>query len=204
MRRTLFTTLGVMEALTALVLFTFAWQLPGPAEVQDTVGRVERVSHNASTQVRRLREQVRGVRERQPQLQKLSARLQEQLRIVSKNLRHQQIDYRTVRTVGDALGDVAAGLDGLSETLNPRGISEIGTGLKVTADYLDKQVAPGAAEAAGRLEKTTALLKADADRLSALLKAAPLDLRAARAASAGLAKFDDGLTRLAKGMKVQN
>jgi hypothetical protein len=203
MRHRFFAALGGLELLTALVLFTFVWQLPGPAQVQDTVGRMERVSHNAGTQVRRLRDQVRVVRERQPQLQKLSVRLQKQLRMVGDNMRSQQVDYRTVRTVGDALGDVATGLDGLAQTLDPQGIGQVGTGLRTTADYLDKQVAPNAEAAADRVERTTALIKADAERLSALMRGAPLDLRAAKAASAGLGKFDDGLARLVKGLKAQ-
>jgi hypothetical protein len=204
MHRKLFGVLGGMELLTALVLYAFVWQLPGPADVQDTVGRIERVSHNASTQVQHLRDEVRVVRERQPQLQKLSVRLQKQLRIVSANLRNQQVDYRTVRTISSALGDAAAGLEGLGKTLDPEAVGQLGSGLKVTADYLDKQVAPGAEVAAARLENTTALIRADAELLASLMKAAPLDLRAAKAAAVGLGKFDDGLRRLGPGLKMQN
>jgi hypothetical protein len=204
MRRTLFTSLGVLEFLTALVLLTFAWQLPGPAEVHDTVGRVERVSRRAAEQVDRLRNQVRVVRERQPQLKLLSERLRTQLGLVNDNLRNQQVDYRTVRIISDSFGDVAGGLEGLSVTLDPRGVREVGSGLKATADYLDAKVAPGAEAAAVRLEKTTAAMKADAERLGKLLKEAPLDLRAARAASASLREFDAGLGRMLRGLKAEN
>jgi uncharacterized phage infection (PIP) family protein YhgE len=204
MRRTLFLSLGILELLVALVLFAFAWQLPGPAEVRDTVGRVERVSRKASGEVARLHGQMRLMRERQPQLKALSQQLRRQLGLVQDNVRSQQIDYQTVRAVRDALGDTAAGLDGLSATLDPKGLAQIGAGLKETADFLDTKVAPGAEEAAERLEKTTAAVRADSLRLAALLKQAPLDLRAAKAASASLGEFDEGLERMLAALKMDN
>ena len=46
-----------------------------------------------------------------------------------------------MRTVSYALGDVAAGLDGLSETLDSGGMAQMGAGLGATADYLEGKVA---------------------------------------------------------------
>jgi chromosome segregation ATPase len=204
MRRTLFTSLGVLEFLAALVLLAFAWQLPGPRQVQDAADKMERVSRQAGVQVSRLRDEVGVLRQRRPQLAALSKQLQKQLRIVTINVRTGQIDYGAVRTVGHALGDVAQGLDGLAATLDPRGVAQIGAGMKATADYLEDKVAPEAEKAADRLEKTTEALRADAVRLGALLRAAPLDLRAARATADSLATFDEGLTRLARALKVEN
>ena len=65
-RRAVFLSLGTLEFLVALVLVGFAWQLPGPREVHDRVGRVERVSRASSAQVQALREQVQTLRERRP------------------------------------------------------------------------------------------------------------------------------------------
>jgi chromosome segregation ATPase len=203
MRRVIFLCLGVLEFLVALVLLAFAWQLPGPAEVHDGVGRVEKVGKQTGTQVRQLRAQLHRLRERRPQLHAMAVRLQEEMRTVTDHLRAQQIDYDTVRTVSDALGDVASGLDGLAQTLDPKGVAEVGAGLKAAADYLEEKVAPAAAEMARNLDGTTADLKADAERLASLLRAAPVDLRAAREVYDSLARFDEGLDRMDAMLKLQ-
>jgi hypothetical protein len=203
MRRTVFHALGVLEFLVALVLLAFAWQLPGPAEVHDRVGRVERVSRQTGRQVEQLRKRFEALRERRPQMQALALRLQTQMRLVNDNLAGQKVDYATVRNVSDALGDVAKGLDGLSDTLDPRGIGQIGAGLKATADYLDGKVAPAAAKAAGQFEQTAADVRTDALRLGTLLREAPPDLKAAREIYDGLGKFSDGLERMDRVLKLQ-
>ncbi len=132
-RRAVFLSLGVLESLVALVLAGFAWQLPGPREVHDRVGRVERVSRDSGTQVQRLREQVAALRERRPQLQSLALRLQKQMREIDAGVKGRQVDYTTVRTIGDSLGEVAAGLDGLSRALDPAGAGQLGKGLGTAA-----------------------------------------------------------------------
>src|SRR3954471_22622643 len=99
MRATLFVGLGLLEAALATVLAVFAWQLPGPAEVRDGVGRAERVSRQTGDQVRRLQEQVQGLRERRPQMHELAVRIQGQLRAVTDGLRGQRVDFSTVQTV---------------------------------------------------------------------------------------------------------
>jgi uncharacterized phage infection (PIP) family protein YhgE len=202
MRRIVFLTLGLLELLSAVVFLYFAWQLPGRNEVEDTVGRAERVTRHTGVQVQRLRDQLRVLRERRPQMQELAVRLQEEMRVVNDQLKTQQIDYNTVRTLSDALGDAANGLDGLSDTMDPKGMAQFGQGLKAAADFLENQVGPAANEAADDLDKTTADLRADAKRLSALLRAAPLDLKAVRDIHDGLAKFDQGLERMNGLLKV--
>jgi uncharacterized phage infection (PIP) family protein YhgE len=203
-RRAVFLSLGTLEFLVALVLVGFAWQLPGPREVHDRVGRVERVSRASSAQVQALREQVQTLRERRPQLQALALRLQKQMREVDNSVRSQQVDYTTVRAIQGSLGEVATGLDGLSCVLDPEGAGQLGKGLGTAADYLDKKVAPSAARAADGLEKATAGLRTDALRLSALLRAAPLDLKAAREVHDSLGRFGDGLTRMDQFLKAKN
>ncbi|HZY86984.1 MAG TPA: hypothetical protein VFE78_19270 [Gemmataceae bacterium] len=203
-RRAVFLSLGVLEFLVALVLVGFAWQLPGPREVHDRVGRVERVSRDSSAQIQALREQVQSLRERRPQLQTLALRLQKQMRAVDADVKSRQVDYTTVRTIHDSLGEVAMGLDGLSQVLDPDGAGQLGKGLGTAADYLDQKVAPSAARAADGLEKATAGLRADALRLSALLRAAPLDLKAAREVHDSLGRFSDGLTHLDGLLKAKN
>jgi uncharacterized phage infection (PIP) family protein YhgE len=204
MRRTVFFSLGVLEAGIALILAVFAWQLPGAEQVEDAVGRVERVSRKASDQVGHLRGQVRLVRERQPQLRELSDQLRSQLRLVGDGVRQQQVDYTGVKNVRNSLGDVAKGLDGLAETMDPKGIGQMGASLKTTADFLDLKLAPGAEQAAARLEKVSELVKTDAQRLNTLLKEAPLDLGPVKAVSTSLGKFDEGLTRMTRAIKGEN
>jgi ABC-type transporter Mla subunit MlaD len=203
MRRTVFLALGILEVLVALVLYVFVWQLPGPSDVQDKVGRVERVSRETSQQVQRLRQQVAALRRRRPQMQELAAQLQKQMQTVTRELRDQQIDYDTVRTVSDSLGDVAKGLDGLSDTLDPKGIGQLGLGLKTAADFLDEKVAGAADKAADKIEKSTEALRADTKRLSGLLRAAPLDLKTARDVHDSLAKFGEGLGRMSNGFDAK-
>jgi hypothetical protein len=203
MRRALFTSLGLLELAAAFTLFAFAWQLPGPEQARDTFGRIERVSTSASKEAGLLRKEVQDVRANQPKVRQLTARLQAQLLAIGAGLDRQHVDYEAVQAMSGSLGDVAQGLDGLSVTLDPEGVGRIGAALQATADYLDKKVAPSADRSAARLEKTTADLKADADLLRKLVDEAPLDLRAARAASAGLGKFDEGLRRMIRMLKVE-
>jgi uncharacterized phage infection (PIP) family protein YhgE len=196
MRRILFLTLGVLEVLVGVVLLSFAWQLPGPEEVHDGVGRVSRVTEETSGQVGRLREQLHTLRANRPQLQEAAQKLQNQTKDVAERLRKEKVDYGTVHTISDALGDTAKGLDGLSDALDPKGVRRLGAGLGATADYMDQKVAPAAARAADHLDQSTEALRADARRLSKLLRDAPLDLTAARQIHDSLGKFDEGLERL--------
>jgi uncharacterized phage infection (PIP) family protein YhgE len=203
MRRIVFLSLGLLELLSAGVLVYFACQLPGRQEVEDTMGRAERVTRQTGVQVQQLRDRFRVLRERRPQMQALALRLQEEMRAVNEELKTKQIDYNTVRTLSDALGDVANGLDGLSDTLDPKGMQQFGQGLKVAADFLENQVGPASNRAADDLDKTSADLRTDAKRLSALLRAAPPDLKAAREIHDSLVKFDEGLERMHRLLKVE-
>ncbi len=203
MRRIIFVILGGLELLSAAVFAHFAWQMPGRHEVEEAAVRADRVTRGAGIQVERLRDQFRLLRERRPQMRALALRLQSEMRIVDDQLKAQKIDYATVKTVSDALGDAAGGLDGLGETLDPKGMEQFGRGLQATADFLEKQVGPAAGRAAADLDATGSALRDDAKRLSALLRAAPPDLKAAREIHDSLDKFDLGLERLHSLLKVE-
>jgi uncharacterized phage infection (PIP) family protein YhgE len=196
MRRILFLSLGLLEVLVAVVLFAFAYQLPGPNEVQDGVGRMERMGQRSAAQVQRMRQQVATLRERRPQLQEMTLRLQKQMRLVTDHLKNQPIDYEIVQAVGDSLGDAANGLEGLSATLDTKAVAKVGEGFNAAADFLDQHLARAAEDAADRLDRSTEGLRADAKRLAALLRDAPLDLKAAREVHDALEKFGEGLERL--------
>jgi DNA repair exonuclease SbcCD ATPase subunit len=201
MRRAVFLTLGVLECLIATGLAILGWQLPGQADIDRTFGRAERVTQNASEQVRRFRTQVHDLR--RPELEELARQLQGQSRTVTATLRSQNIDFDQVKTVSTALGDVATGLDGLAETLDPATIGKVGEGFGATADFLDRKVAPEAGKAAAGLEKSLGALREDAQRLSELLRQAPPDLRAAREIHDSLARFGEGLDRLHALLKIE-
>jgi uncharacterized phage infection (PIP) family protein YhgE len=204
MRRCVFTSMGLLEASVAVVLLCFAWYLPGPADVHDKVARVEKVSKQSSGQVKQLRSQVRIIRERQPVVTDLARRLEQQTKDITGNLKHQQVDYKTVQTVSDSLGDVAKGLDSLSQTLDPKGVQQMGNGLGATADFLERDFGPGADKAATHLEKSTEALRGDAERLAKLLRQAPLDLKAAREMNKSLTAFSENLERMSNSLKADN
>ena len=127
-----------------------------------------------------LRRELHTLREQRPRLREMALNLQTQMTLATNNLKGQRIDYDTVHTVEGALGDVARGLDSLSDTLDPKGIGQIGEGLKTTADFMEDKLAPAADRAADQLDQSTEALRTDAQRLSKLLRDAPLDLKAAR------------------------
>jgi uncharacterized phage infection (PIP) family protein YhgE len=200
MRRAWFVGLGVLELAVAIVLVSFGWQLPGAADIDQSFRSVERVTERTGHQVRLLRDQVHDLR--QPEMDETARRLQTQMRKVTRTLRAQNIDFDTVRTMRDSLGDVAAGLNSLADTLDADSVGKLGDGLGSTADYLEK-VAPAAARAADRLDASTDALRSDAAALAALLRSGPLDLGAVREIHDGLARFSDGLDRMNGALKLQ-
>jgi ABC-type transporter Mla subunit MlaD len=201
MRTTVFAALGLLELAVAVVLFSFGWSLPSGADVEDCFTRVERVTQRTGDQVRLLQSQVNGYRD--PEMQRLAGRFQTQMRRVAGTLRSQTIDFDTVRTMSDSLGDVADGLDSMSATLDPQGLGKLGDGLGATASFLEDQVIPAAAEAAKHLDESTDALRADAKQLAELLRAAPVDLKAVREIHDGLARFSDGLDKMNAALKLQ-
>src|SRR5262249_39303137 len=196
MRRLIFKALGVLELLSALVLFGFVWTLPHPADVHQSVDRVSKVTRQTSTQVDKLRQQIGQIREKQPEARRLAEDMRVQLRALSGSLERQQVEPNTLRTMHDALGDVAKGLDGMSEVLAPDGFAQIGVAMLLTADYFDKQVCPAADHAADQLDKSLEAVRRDTKNIADLLRSAPPDLKTAREVHDSLGKFGEGLDRL--------
>jgi hypothetical protein len=92
----------------------------------------------------------------------------------------------------------------VSDTLDPKGMEQFGQGLKVGGG-LSRE--PGRPRRESRppttSTETSADLRADAKRLSALLRSAPPDLKAARDIHDSLVKFDEGLERMSQLLKVE-
>lgn len=196
MRRVVFLGVGGLELAIAAVLAYTGQQLPAPAEVEQGFDRMDGVTEQASRQVGLMRRQVVDVR--RPGLQRDAAKLKENTKTVTGILKAQQVDFATVANLKDSLAQVAAGLDGLSDTLDADKVGQLGVGLGETADFLDKSVVPAAERSAESLDRATADLARDAARLSAMLKEAPPDLKAAKEVYDGLGRFDEGLERMAR------
>jgi uncharacterized phage infection (PIP) family protein YhgE len=201
MRTVVFTVLGILEFAVAVVLLGFSWSLPSSGEVDESFARVERLTSRTGDQVRLLQKQVNGYRD--PELQRLAGRLQTQMRRVASTLRSQTIDFDTVRTMSDALGDVSEGLESTAATLDPQGLGKLGEGLGATASFLEDKVIPAATEASKQLDASTDALRTDAKQLAELLRSSPVDLKAVREIHDGLARFSEGLDRMNSALKLQ-
>jgi hypothetical protein len=105
MRRVLLMAMGLLEALAAIVLGGFAWQLPTADDVSDAVERVENLSAATGGQVRALKAQVVVARKRQPAAQRRAAQLQQRIRGSTAALRAQE------RAFDAALGQLRDFLD---------------------------------------------------------------------------------------------
>lgn len=191
MRRIVFSTLGVLEILVAAVLI-FLIYLSTRANVADAFTKAERVTRRASNQVRLVQVQVENLHG--PEVRELANRLQEQTRLLTAALQTKDLDFDTLGTLSDAVGDMATGLEGLANSFQAAQFDKLGTGLGETANFLEK-VIPTSAKSADDLEKATAAMQADARRLQLLLKETPVDLKAARAIHDSLARFAEGLAK---------
>src|SRR5262249_36094850 len=126
-----------------------------------------------------------------------------QTRTVTAMLRQQQVDFESVQTMRDALGEVATGLDSLATSFDGSNVRKLGDGLGETAAFLEDRVIPGAAKAADQIDTSTKALRTDAQHLAEVLKAAPLDLKTAREVHDSLARFGEGLDKMHALLKVE-
>jgi hypothetical protein len=194
MRRAVFFTLGCLEVLVAALLIRFGLQLPSRSEVHETFEHAGEVTTQTSTQITLLRRQVNELR--RPELREMAARLQAESDLVTDTLGSQHLDYGTLTTMSDSLGQVAGGLEGIAATLDAKKVGRLGNAFDTTASYLDAGVVPSADRAAKDLEESTKVLRTDAKRLGELTKAMPLDLKSAREVHDSLARFSEGLSKL--------
>jgi hypothetical protein len=167
MRRIIFRTLGLLELAVAGLLTYLGLQIPNRPEIEETFHSAAQVTDHAGDQVHLLRRQVEIVR--RLEIQHLSNRLQTQTKAVTGVMRDQTVDFDAVRTLRDALGDIAAGLHELTETLDPAAVGKLSEGLKQVADLMDQKIIP-AAERAGEGGKPAAPA-ADAEHLREVSKA---------------------------------
>src|SRR6266849_5230195 len=138
MRRTIFRLLGILELVVGGVLVNLGYQLPSTADVERSFHSAECVTDRAGTQAKLLQQQVQGLR--RMELQQLSVRLQKQTRAVTTMVRGQSVDFDTVRTMSDALGEVASGLSNFADTLDPAAVGKLSAGLGEAADFIDQRM----------------------------------------------------------------
>ncbi len=108
-----------------------------------------------------------------------------------------------IERLRDALGAVADGLSAQAKSLDRAPIQKLAAGFGETADYLDQQLIVGAEEAAKQLEHTAELLRGDARRLIALLKAAPLNVDGIQAVHDALDRFVIGTEAFNKILELE-
>jgi hypothetical protein len=154
MRRVVFLVLGFLECVVAVVLASFGWQLPGDAEIQRGFQSADRVTHNAGDQVRIVRRQVQDVR--RSELSELAKHLQTQTVSVTSALKNDPVDFETVQSMRDALGEIGDSLDGLAKSLD-------------AAAAKDK-AAPVQPEFRATLARSATVLKTSSNQLSRALQ----------------------------------
>jgi hypothetical protein len=153
MRRVVFLVLGFLECAVAVVLASFGWQLPSDREIQRGFHSADRVTNNAGDQVRIVRRQVQDVR--RSELSELAKHLQTQTVSVTSALKNEQVDFETVQSMRDALGEIGDSLDGLAKSLEPAG---------------KDKAAPAQAEFRATLARSAAVLKTSSNQLNKALQ----------------------------------
>jgi len=201
MRRPIFALLGILEIVVAGIFVYITLSIPKPSEVAGGFDRLEHTTRRASRQVGTMRRQA--VEVRQPELHRFAADLQKQTQTITSTVKKQQVDYETIVHLRNSLDDVAKGLDGLSETLDPQKVGKLGDGLGNTADYIDKTMIPATGKAADHIDELSNNLTKDAENLAKLLKDAPPDLKVAREIHDSLGKFDQGLEKMTQLLELK-
>lgn len=196
MRRWAFLSLGLLELLVAFILLALVRHLPSSGDVQGSAVRAEKVGKQTGEELRRLQSQLQTFRDRQPGLNQMTAQLQKNLDKVGKQLSHSHVDFKALESVSDALADAAMGMEGLAQALDPKALSQMVAALGSAATYLDDKVVPTATKAADQLERSTEQLKADAERLSELLRTLAEDPIAYQQALVQLEQADGSLAWL--------
>lgn len=96
------------------------------------------------------------------------------------------------------MSDVAAGLDGISKSIDPDRIGKLGASLGGTAKFIDETLLPASDRIADQFDQTAKDLSTDSSTLADLLHNSKPDLKAARDIYDSLGRFDDGLDKMIK------
>jgi len=198
--RTFHRLIGVLQLGVAATLLVLGVQIPDEGEVTAGFGRVSHVTGGGEKQVALLRDQV-GHLKRQD-FTKRAELLRQHTKTVSEMAGQQQIDFRTVEAMAQAMGDVSKAVRGWADTVDADRMKTISAGFAATADMLDKNAA-ASEKAAGEVDQAMADIARDGARLAQLLKQSPPDLKSARIVYDGLGTFDAGLEKLDDMIKTE-
>ena len=116
MHRSIQFGIGILEAIIACVLIVIGFQLPRTETVEERFGRVERVTRNAESQVRSMREQVAEVRRRD--FPKVAAQLHAKTRDFSTKWKDSPNGFPSVEVINESVAISALGLEDWSESLD--------------------------------------------------------------------------------------
>ena len=116
-RRWRFVT-GVLQCFLALALFYVGWLLPTSQQAAKPFLDATNVVKEARKEVALIRDETQRIR--RPELLTLTAELQDQVRITTKILSEQQIDFESVTKARDALRALSEVLDETGRALEPQ------------------------------------------------------------------------------------
>ncbi len=201
MRRIFMTSLAVLELIAAVALFQIGWLLPSKEKVHAGFSHAEKATKQASIQIYQIREKVQLLR--QPKMQSAALKMKDQLQFITKNMREQKVDFESIAATRDAMGAVAKGLEGISDSFDPKGLEELGKGLTETADFLDQKLVPAAKEAADKLDRSIALMEKNSKSVAMLLAKNPADLKVVREVYESLEGYSKGMDLIDESLQLK-
>lgn len=137
--RTFHRLLGLLELGVAVALVVLGAQIPHGDEVTAGFGLVSQVTTGAEKEVSLIRGELDHLKRQD--FAKRTDLLRQHTRTVSETAAQQQIDFRTVEALAQALGDVSKAIRGWGDTVDPERMKTISAGFAATADMLDKNAA---------------------------------------------------------------
>ncbi|WP_020473856.1 coiled-coil domain-containing protein [Zavarzinella formosa] len=191
--QTLHRLIGLLEIGVAITLVVLGAQIPGEDEVTAGFARTGRLTGGAEKEIGMLREQVDQLRRQD--FASRAEKLRTHTRTVSETATKQQLDFRTIEAMAQAMGDVSKAIKSWSETIDTDRMKTIATGFAATATMLDNNAA-ASEKAADEVDQAMNSIAKDGARLAELLKQSPPDLKAAKIVYDGLGTFDAGLEKL--------
>lgn len=204
MRRLILLIMGTLELLVGLVILILAWLLPASGAVQDGMETIGRLGQQTGQQVESLRLHLQHLRERKPLVKDFAIKLDTQWEQLIDMARNQGNQLDKIRSIDVALEESTRALSNLEKALQLDDLSNVGTSLKETADYLDDKFSPSLRLTADNIEKSTQALKEEFQYLATLLRSLPVDLQTLKAIHEGLGRFNMGIGQTRKILELKN
>lgn len=201
MRKIIWFTFGALEITLAISVLIFARQLPRNEHIRTEFGHFAEVSDGAERQVASIQKNINHLR--RPEITQTPERLGEQTKRLNQLIRHQRIDFETLRALRDSLGAISGSLDTWADALEAERMAALAEALGTTAEMLDKDVVPASKRAAEGMKESTDLVARDAERLGMILRQTAPDLKALREVHDSLVRVENSLERVAPVLKLE-